>query len=39
MRAKRMQALEEYRAYAALYNEEPLMTEFAGHIERHYAKI
>ena len=30
------QALAEYQAYAALYNEEPLMTQFVEQIERHY---
>ena len=36
--ASKKDALEDYRAYAALYNEEPLMTEFARHIESHYAR-
>ena len=31
-------ALEEYHAYAALYNEEPLMTRCSEQIENHYAK-
>ncbi len=36
--ADKSEAMAEYRAYAALYNEEPLMTDFAGHIENHYSK-
>jgi hypothetical protein len=30
------QAQAEYKAYAALYNEEPLMTKFGQQIEDHY---
>ena len=31
------QALEEHRLYSTLYNEKPLMTDFAEIIEKHYA--
>jgi len=32
------QALDEYHSYAALYNEEPLMTDFLEQIEKHYSE-
>ncbi len=35
--ANKQAALNDYQAYAAVYNEEPLMTEFAKHIEKHYS--
>ena len=31
------EAVAEYRSYAALYNEEPLMTNFVKKIEEHYS--
>jgi len=31
-------ALEDYRSYAAVYNEEPLMTEFAMRIDSYFFK-
>lgn len=37
--ASKKDALAEYRAYSALYDEEPLMTKFAEQIEDHYSKI
>jgi hypothetical protein len=36
--ANKAEALAEYRSYAALYNEDPLMTNFVEHIENHYSK-
>ena len=36
--ADKSEALAEHRAYAALYNEEPLMTQFAEQIKNHYSQ-
>ena len=36
--ASKTEALADHKAYAALYNEEPVMTNFADHRENHYAK-
>lgn len=36
--ANRKEALDDYKAYAAVYNEDPLLTEFAQQIEAHYSK-
>lgn len=31
-------ALDDYKAYAVVYNEDPLMTGFAQQIEAHYSR-
>ena len=36
--SSKQDALNDYQAYAAVYNEEPLMTEFAKQIESHYGE-
>ncbi len=36
--ANKQDALNDYQAYAAVYNEEPLMIEFANYIESHYSE-
>ena len=33
------EALEEHRIYSSLYSETPLMTEFKGKVEDHFAKL
>lgn len=36
--ANKSEALKDYRAYSALYDEEPLMTKFIEEIEEHYSR-